>query len=338
MTYNGYTFGLNLFGGVGGWEVYDEALSLRTDGQELDDAAIQTARSFGLYFCKQDVTQFQLFRGHIYRILKASPPCGPFTVAGKGAGRTAMAEILFRLDALRAYDTFITGGSLDPESALVLEPARIIRQALHYGNPFRTIVMEQTREVRPIWDGYADWLRSRGYSVAVGILRAEQYGAPQTRTRTILIASLDIDVRLPVPTHSRYHTQDPKRLDPGLMPWVSMAKALKVAIPAPGAHLRSNYGTGGVAANRGLRMLNQPAPTITRKYNRNKWMVGAEVLRPMSEREASALQTFPADYPWHGRADERQLQVGNAVPPILAWHILRAGLGLPSSSPPTLDN
>jgi DNA (cytosine-5)-methyltransferase 1 len=111
--------------------------------------------------------------------------------------------------------------------------------------------------------------------------------------------------------------------DRGTKPWVHMGQALPNLVPGPETHLRSNYGTGGIAANRGTRSLWQPAPTVTRKYNRNKWVVAGEVIRPLSEAEASVLQTFPADYPWQGKADQRQLQLGNAIPPLLARAILR---------------
>ncbi len=39
-------------------------------------------------------------------------------------------------------------------------------------------------------------------------------------------------------------------------------------------------------------------------------------------REAAALQTFPADYPWQGNKGQQHQQVGNAIPPIVAQNVV----------------
>lgn len=43
--------------------------------------------------------------------------------------------------------------------------------------------------------------------------------------------------------------------------------------------------------------------------------------------EAGILQTFPASYPWAGNKGQQFSQIGNAVPPLLAAHLLAPHLG-----------
>ena len=44
-------------------------------------------------------------------------------------------------------------------------------------------------------------------------------------------------------------------------------------------------------------------------------------LRRLSVDEAAALQTFPRDMPWYGSQSAIYRQIGNAVPPKLAYHV-----------------
>lgn len=250
----------------------------------------------------------------------------------------------------------------DERSALTLEP-------MYWALTLRPswIALEQVPEVMPVWHAYATALRLHGYSVWTGVIQAEQYGVPQTRKRAVLLASLNQTVSQPAVTNSRYHPSSPRKLDAGLPKWVSMAEAFGWDQPAV---MRSNYSTGGDVANRGLRTTDQPAPTVTSKIDRNKWLFAgagktsqftagqrprpttlpahtitgkgtaawikpAEQGAQVSIAEASVLQTFPADYPWQGNKGQQYLQVGNAVPPLLAAHLI-ASLGV-GALPASLD-
>jgi DNA (cytosine-5)-methyltransferase 1 len=99
--------------------------------------------------------------------------------------------------------------------------------------------------------------------------------------------------------------------------------------------LRRDRGRGMTARTRDVRDrgLTEPAPPITAGYEnsgagaRLAWVREDESVRITVE-EAAALQSFPPGYPWQGAKTKRFEQVGNAVPPLLAEHVLAMAAGI----------
>jgi DNA (cytosine-5)-methyltransferase 1 len=401
------------FSGARGWDIAAEALGWDIAGVEIMTEARQTAAAAGFKAAAVDDVRDVIPRRGEYDVEIASPPCQSFSMAGAGLGRHSLDAVLTVIESYRGRRPLTheqaVGLTGDERTALVAEPLRIVLG----GRPM-FVAWEQVPTVLPVWDACAEILRCRGYSVATGVLNAEQYGVPQTRRRAILVARRDGGTAtLPAPTHSRFHVRTPERIDPGMQRWVSMAEAL--GWPS-GVGVVSNYGSGGDPANRGVRASWHPAATVTSKVDRNKvvraeknmgsgmvqrhgkrrgretsqpafciranagggepggfrwvlrnntsakagmrdveepaptvyfgarlntatwqlrrtdgqsvpnndpiWTRGAVARRPLTVEEAAILQSFPVGYPWQGCKTKQFLQIGNAIPPLLAHAIL----------------
>lgn len=280
---------LDVFAGPGGW---DHGLTLagfhgRLLGIEIDRNTCDTAIAAGYPRLCADATLLDP-REFQYTGLIASPPCQSFSAAGHGHGRRDLDLLLNALGSLQHWaDPRASGHALgrrvdhciaevgnllhDPRSVLSLEPLRWAA----YGEP-EWIALEQVPAILPLWDACAEILRVRGYSVDVSILRAEQHGVPQTRKRAFLVASRAGKAELPKPTHSRFHSRSPKRFDPDVARWVSMAEALgwdKSGLDEPpivGAHKMMGPGMVERHGDRPGRSIDQPSFTIRANAGRRE--------------------------------------------------------------------
>ena len=325
---------IDLFAGPGGLDVGAAWLGIPATGIELDNNACATREAAGLATVQGDVGSYGPADFPEATVLTGGPPCQTFTVAGKGAGRRALDQVVELLTGMpdRLPHDPIRGWSADERTELILEPMRWALEALEANKPYEAIVLEQVPAVLPVWVAFSEVLEKFGYKCAVGILRSEEFGVPQTRRRAILIARRgDAGVHLPHPTHEAFRKGTSSQGALGLEPCVSMSQAL--GWPTSFTAI-SNYGSGGNPRNRGKRHSGEPAATVTGKIMRNRIQFASGEWRRLQHNEAGILQTFPADYPWSG-LDIGQ-QIGNAIPPRLAVHILSQVLQIPLS-PSELD-
>lgn len=85
---------------------------------------------------------------------------------------------------------------------------------------------------------------------------------------------------------------------------------------------------------RGLAQnLNEPCLTVTSHLakvslnSRNPVLLvnpDKELYRRFTPREAARIQSFPEDFEFAGSEGDAYRQIGNAVPPVLFWHIAKA--------------
>lgn len=82
-------------------------------------------------------------------------------------------------------------------------------------------------------------------------------------------------------------------------------------------------GEGSRSTYYGRLQWDRPSYTVSTYFNRpgNGCFIHPLANRLISIREAARLQSFPDSYRFHGKGRARYIQVGNAVPPLLAYHL-----------------
>lgn len=256
-------------------------------------------------------------------LLKACPPCQGFsTLRGGKPPDKARNDLV--LDTLR-----LVGGLLP--RAVLLENVPGLRR----DDRFATLLAG---------------MRDLGYGLSNYLAEASELGVPQRRRRLVVVAVHGVSAvpdtleelvparfRRPASTAggalatlaAARPSEDPAHVWRRSSPVV--AERIR-AVPVGGnrfdlpEHLQlachGRLKTKNGAVNRsatgsyGRVRANEPAPTMTTRCTTPA--CGAFIHptedRGLSLREAATLQTFPADYRWHGGYDSVERQIGNAVP------------------------
>jgi DNA (cytosine-5)-methyltransferase 1 len=244
-----------------------------------------------------------------------------------------------KVEAAARDDAFVT--------VLVLEPARylhaLIAADVKGAIPLEWAAFEQVPGVLPLWKVYAEELRRLGWSVWTGTLNAANYGVPQTRERAVLIASSVRRVTAPDATHDKNPAHD--LFGDCLKPWVSMADAIgwgmthrpaltvAVGTAAGGPDPSCVGGSGARATLYGERDAGRwiACRRIVDAADLPAYRGGRRDTIRVTPEDAALLQTFPGGHPFQGSQTKRYEQIGNAVPCLLAEHVIATAFGIPMS-------
>ena len=197
-----------------------------------------------------------------------------------------------------------------------------------------------------------DYLRSIGYSVDHGVVKGHHIGIPQTRARHFTVAVLNEDVDVSFEQFSKpttiiprtlrwaiddlqgkkppsdslfYHTPNPKIINQARMDFFKDSDLYNLPnCERPPCQQKDDHTYPAVY---GRMYWDKPAPTLTTGFGCNgrgrfTHPEGGRVLTP---HEAARVQTFPDyfDLTMIEKRTDLHYLIGNAVPPLMAKHILK---------------
>lgn len=158
-----------------------------------------------------------------------------------------------------------------------------------------------------------------GYHVKYKLLTAADYGVPQVRERVIIIGTRKD--KLPPFEHVEYPKPilDKKN-------WVTLKRAIgdleKVEENKVPNHFwsraKKNKGQGNTTVS-----ADKSGPTMRTEHHGNiefHW----NGKRRLSAREAARIQSFPDNFIFYPSTSAAYKQIGNAVPPVMAWNVAAA--------------
>lgn len=155
-----------------------------------------------------------------------------------------------------------------------------------------------------------------GYHVVYKLLTAANYGVPQIRERVIIVGTRKD--KLPPFEHPK-PILDEKN-------WVSLKQAIGDLEKAREGEIANHYWSKA-KKNKGqgnsIVSADKPGPTMRTEHHGNieyHW----NGKRRLSAREAARIQSFPDDFIFYPSTSSAYKQIGNAVPPVLAWHVATA--------------
>jgi DNA (cytosine-5)-methyltransferase 1 len=287
---------LDLFAGCGGLSLGFEAVGYKTIGFEMDKAAANTYNHNlnGECFAEKLDLSFDYPKADI---IIGGPPCQPFSVGGQQKGME---------DARDGFPIFIDAIKKLQPRVFMFENVR----GLLYANKwyFDLVIKE---------------LQKLGYFIDYRLLNAVNYGVPQNRERLFVIGH-----------RSKFNFPKPqaKKVTVGEAIGDTMyttPEGSKFLNEAQDKYI-ANYEKASSCVNPRDLYADKPARTLTCRnlagatgdMQRVKLQDGRR--RRIFHNEAARLQSFPDWFEFMGNETQRFNQIGNAVPPLLAYQMAYA--------------
>lgn len=230
-------------------------------------------------------------------VLLGGFPCQDFSAAGKRRGLTSTRGQLYQV-MVRYMEVH------QPQVVIAENVVNLARMGR--GQVLYTILEE---------------LEQVGYRFVVWRLYAPLYGVPQRRERLFLIGVRNdryIQPMLPLPSH-------PSPRSYRTIEWAiqDLEQVTDERVPNQSQYFRALRATGGDGQGDFTEQRHKPARTIcANSKSRINFHYALE--RRLTVREVTRIQTFPDTFVFPHAATENVRQIGNAVPPLLAYRIAQS--------------
>lgn len=284
---------IDLFAGCGGLSLGFEAAGYETIGYELEEAAVATYNRNLIGKCHLQ----RLEVGFNYPeadIVIGGPPCQPFSVFGNQKGME---------DARDGFPIFIDAIKQIQPKVFMFENVR----NLAYSHKW-------------YFDLIKDALSKLGYIIDFRCLNAVNYGVPQNRERMIVVGHKS-SFQFPI-----LH-KDKVTVGEAIGDLIDVVKdENKILTPRQDEYIAAYEKKSSCINPRDLYP-DKPARTLTCRnlagctsdMQRVRLKDGRR--RRLVVREAARLQSFPDWFEFEGTETKQFYQIGNAVPPLLAYQL-----------------
>lgn len=321
---------LDLFSGAGGLQLgferhgFDILLSTDFDS---DCESVHKINRPNIPFLRMDIHDLDEkvlneYLGESLEVdmLIGGPPCQGFSTIGK-----------------RISSDPLKRTAADPRNTLFREYIRILNTVKPKIFLMENVQGLLTRDKGTIFEEIKKTFKETGYDFNYVILNAADYGVPQIRNRVFFYGNrIGLKLVPPVPICDGSKEKPYKTVGQTISDLANVKDNAEInhvalkhgekqirryALIPEGGRLpedqlppdlyRKNFGNT-------FKRLHRDRPSLTMVPGHNAFPIHPWLNRSLTVREAARIQTFPDDYIFAGPRQKQCMQVGNAVPPVMA--------------------